>query len=231
MPSLDVGRPGSRRRTSAAACRRARSRLASTATGSMPCASSVARRRGRPGRPRARSTSPGVAAAGQRVDEDQRVVPVEQVVGEVHAADAVVDDADAVRQPAGSASRRTTSGPKPSSPRNRLPMPATRTVVRSSASVTSARILRYALDVGDRPHPDDHRGHAPAATTHASSSFPIDSHDRLSSRGWTRRRSSGSSSSGREVEVAAVPVVQVGRRVVDEHDGDVGRRRRRRARP
>ena len=34
--------------------------------------------------------------AGDRVDQHQRVVPVEQVVREVHAADAVVDHADAV---------------------------------------------------------------------------------------------------------------------------------------
>ena len=31
-------------------------------------------------------------AVGQRVDEHQRVAAVEQVVGQVHAADAVVDD-------------------------------------------------------------------------------------------------------------------------------------------
>ncbi len=36
-----------------------------------------------------------LAAGGQRVDEHQHVELVEQVVGEVHAADAVVDDADA----------------------------------------------------------------------------------------------------------------------------------------
>src|ERR1700756_5855543 len=34
------------------------------------------------------------AAAGHRVIEDQRVPFLEQVVGEVHAPDAVVDDAD-----------------------------------------------------------------------------------------------------------------------------------------
>ena len=35
------------------------------------------------------------AAAGYRVDENQRVPLLEQVVGQVHAPDAVVDDADA----------------------------------------------------------------------------------------------------------------------------------------
>ncbi len=35
-----------------------------------------------------------VAPAGHRVDEDQRVPILEQVVGEVHAADAVVGDPD-----------------------------------------------------------------------------------------------------------------------------------------
>src|SRR5262249_4896556 len=34
------------------------------------------------------------AAAGHRVDEDQRVPFLKQVVGQVHASDAVVDDAD-----------------------------------------------------------------------------------------------------------------------------------------
>src|ERR1700739_1349055 len=36
----------------------------------------------------------GAAAAGHRVDEDQRVPFLEQVVGQVHAPDAVVDDTD-----------------------------------------------------------------------------------------------------------------------------------------
>ena len=64
MPSLDVGGLGSRRRTvRRQACRRARRRLASTAAGSMPCASRLAARRGRPWSDlEHRERSPGVAA-------------------------------------------------------------------------------------------------------------------------------------------------------------------------
>ena len=43
----------------------------------------------------------GRAAPGVRVDHDQRVVPVQQVVREVHAADAVVGHPDPGRQAAG----------------------------------------------------------------------------------------------------------------------------------
>ena len=53
-------------------------------------------RRRRPGRSPARRRCRPSPPVGQRVDQDQRVPGVEQVVGQVQAADAVVDHPDAV---------------------------------------------------------------------------------------------------------------------------------------
>ena len=64
---------------------------------------------------------------GSGVDDDQRVVAVEQVVGEVHRRGCRSRRPGRRRAAAAAASRRATSLPKPSSPRKRLPMPATRT--------------------------------------------------------------------------------------------------------
>ena len=88
----------------------------------------------------------------QGVDEDEDVVAVEQLVGEVDAADAVVAQAHAVGAAASHARRSATSTPKPSSPKKMLPMPATRTSHRSSTSsgreVVEAALRRQQLGGG-----------------------------------------------------------------------------------
>ncbi len=65
---------------------------------------------------------PGRLAVRRRVDQHQHVVAVEQLVGQVHPADAEVDQLDAVRQRR-PAIRPATSTPKPSSVRKMLPTP------------------------------------------------------------------------------------------------------------
>ena len=88
-------------------------------------------------------------AHGQGVDEDEGVVAVEQLVGEVHAADAVLAEAHAVGRAVVPARRSATSTPKPSSPKKTLPMPAARTFTaapprpgRSSSSGPARRAAR-----------------------------------------------------------------------------------------
>ena len=68
----------------------------------------------------------GRPAVGQGVDEHQRLAPVEQVVGQVHAPDSVVHHPDSRACDVVRGTWRITSGPKPSSPRKMLPIPATR---------------------------------------------------------------------------------------------------------
>ena len=64
-----------------------------------------------------------LAAARNGVDEERAIVAREQFVRQMQTANAVVFDRDAVDRLA--ASVRATSGPKPSSPKKMLPMPAT----------------------------------------------------------------------------------------------------------
>ena len=79
------------------------------------------------GRARTRRPCPAARPSAAR-RQDERVVAVEQLVGEVDAADAEVGDPHAVgHRPL--ASRLATSTPKPSSPRKMLPMPATSVLV------------------------------------------------------------------------------------------------------
>ena len=67
------------------------------------------------------------------IDQHEHVVALEQLVGEMDAADAEVGDAHPVGH--GLAGKRlATSTPKPSSPRKMLPMPATSTGVHRPAS-------------------------------------------------------------------------------------------------
>ena len=104
--------------------------ILSTFTGSMPCVASDLRRVAAAGLRQLRLDGverPGRAAAGGGVDEDREVGAVDQGEGEIEPADAEVLD----RHAGPAASRRqprTTSTPNPSSPRNMLPIPATRTV-------------------------------------------------------------------------------------------------------
>ena len=74
----------------------------------------------------------------------------------------------------------------------------------------------------DRTNPTTTATAATTATTPVVD-LPDDSHDRFSSvLGRVRGRVQRFELVGREIEVAAVPVVQVGRRVVDQDHGDVG---------
>ena len=97
MPSSTVGRPAAddvRRREAATEVLQAgehRDRRHAVRV-------EVARHRGAPRRPRARVIVTRLSVTGKGIDEHQGVVPVEQVVGQVHAADAVVDDAHLLRQ-------------------------------------------------------------------------------------------------------------------------------------
>ena len=100
-------------------------------------------------------TVPGASPMRHRVDEHERVVAVEQLVGEVHAADPEVVDPDARRGPGAPASRWATSTPKPSSPRKMLPMPATSTRRLTVRLATAAA----------RPRRGGRRGSGPAASS------------------------------------------------------------------
>ena len=101
----------------------------STFTGSMPCASTSGRRP-RPGRVvhgrLEHVERAGRPAARGGVDQDDRLVAVEQGIGQVEAPDAEIDDADRLRAARRADRRRATSTPKASSPRKMLPTPATR---------------------------------------------------------------------------------------------------------
>ena len=92
------------------------------------------------------------------VDEHERVVAVEQLVGEVHAADAEVLDPHAVGDRPRRRAACTTSTPKPSSPRKMLPMPAT-----STRGVTMR--LRRRRRRAARSRRDGSRGSGPAASS------------------------------------------------------------------
>ena len=76
------------------------------------------------------ATVPGRSPSGTASTRISRSYAVEQLVGQVHAADAVVGDPRAGAAPSRSASRRATSTPKPSSPKKMLPIPATSTFIR-----------------------------------------------------------------------------------------------------
>src|SRR5690349_1947326 len=102
---------------------------------------------------------------------------------------------------------RMTSGPKPSSPRKMLPIPATRTlgVTCGASSGSAARRGQIA------PRPPLLRGSPQPPRLRQSSRLlpsrtPFDERFDLV---------------GGEVQVAAVPLVQLGRRVVLEDDTDV----------
>ena len=138
----------------------------------------------------------GRAAIGQRVDEHQRVPLLEQVVGEVHAPDAVVDDLHVGVGWCRRATCRITSGPKPSSPRKMLPMPATRmrAVIWLTDRTYMFRIFMYRRTSGMERSPTS----TPATTTTATTPVatqPITS-IMNSYLGLTARVSSGSTSSG-----------------------------------
>ena len=145
--------------------------------GRAPChARRSPRRRGRSSPTSSTTTSPGRPPRGRRVTRTSSVVAVEQVVCEVHAADAVVDDAD-VRRQRPAASRRATSGPKPSSPRKMLPTrprapgrsrhaaPARR--ARSTSTARTSRAGRRPGRPRARPPRGLHRPHRtrPRSTT------------------------------------------------------------------
>ena len=103
---------------------------------------------------------PGRLAHRERVDEHERVVPVEQLVREVHAADAEVDDLDARRAPAGATRRCATSTPNASSPKKMLPMPATSTRARSLPHLARRpqRLELVGLEVQVAALPREHVG-------------------------------------------------------------------------
>ena len=162
-------------------------RLASTATGSMPCGSKSPW-------PRSSSptsstvTSPGLSVAGQRVDDHQRVVPVEQVVGQVHATDAVVDGAHVLGQASGRARPPDDLGPEPVVAEEQVADPGNqdrrlRSVTRSGSHL---RIFRYRLMSGIERIPTTATTAATTTATTTVVSDADDSHDRLSSRGLIR---------------------------------------------
>ena len=106
--------------------------MASTVAGLIEWASRAgarSTRRSSPVRPRARPRCPAASPSGSASTSTSSVVAVEQLVGEVDAADAEVGDPHACRMAPARRAGRATSTPNPSSPKKMLPIPATSTLI------------------------------------------------------------------------------------------------------